>query len=234
MRKTRTQQSGSRPTQNRESLSRHLLVDAATARWLIAGTRWPTRPSILLLAQDLADPEKPNVDPRRFLACLDALCWSQRGVAALLGRDDRLIRRWAAGRAAVPADVAAWLETLTTWHEANPPPVAPRGRPGVGSGSGRGLRHPTCHPAPERRLAAADRSRTLRPPLPHCGQRDGFDVSDPGGDGDVCWLPVVPAVAAGFAGAPERDEDGGVAHTGSSGSIRHPIRRCSVLACQAR
>ncbi len=69
--------------------------------------------------------------PARFRACLDALCWSQRGVAALLDRDERIVRRWASGAAPVPPDVAAWLERLARVHEAHPPPVAPRGRPGV-------------------------------------------------------------------------------------------------------
>lgn len=77
--------------------------------------------------------------PTRFRACLGALCWSQRGVASLLDRDERLVRRWASGDAPVPADVAVWLETLAKVHEANPPPVGPRGRPGVGSGSGAAL-----------------------------------------------------------------------------------------------
>jgi hypothetical protein len=63
--------------------------------------------------------------PDRFRACLVALAWSQRHLAPIVGYDERQVRRWAAG-ATIPADVAAWLETLAQCHEANPPPV---GRP---------------------------------------------------------------------------------------------------------
>lgn len=60
--------------------------------------------------------------PNRFRGCLVALGWTQRGLAAILQCDDRIIRRWASGEAEIPVSVAAWLETLTKVHEAAPPP----------------------------------------------------------------------------------------------------------------
>jgi transcriptional regulator with XRE-family HTH domain len=60
--------------------------------------------------------------PARLAHCLAALRWSQRGLAAAIGYDDRLIRRWAAGERPIPAHVAAWLERAATWHGKNPPP----------------------------------------------------------------------------------------------------------------
>ena len=59
----------------------------------------------------------------RFRACLDALSWTGRGLAALLGVDERQVRRWAAGDYAVPPAIADWLERLAGFHEANPPPT---------------------------------------------------------------------------------------------------------------
>lgn len=61
--------------------------------------------------------------PTRFRMCLQALDWSQRGVARTLDRQEGTVRQWARGVVQVPDDVAAWLETLTAFHEQNPPPV---------------------------------------------------------------------------------------------------------------
>lgn len=58
----------------------------------------------------------------RFVECLAALRWTQRGLAAILACDDRLVRRWSNGSGDIPASVAAWLETLAKAHEALPPP----------------------------------------------------------------------------------------------------------------
>jgi plasmid maintenance system antidote protein VapI len=60
--------------------------------------------------------------PARLAECLDLLRWSQRGLAAAIGYDDRLIRRWIAGRRPIPVHVAAWLERAAGWHAENPPP----------------------------------------------------------------------------------------------------------------
>ena len=68
--------------------------------------------------------------PERFRQCLDALSWSGRGLAALLGIDERQVRRWASGEYEVPDNIAAWLERLARFHERNPPPVrTPASRP---------------------------------------------------------------------------------------------------------
>ncbi|WP_171070459.1 hypothetical protein [Methylobacterium terricola] len=37
--------------------------------------------------------------------------------------DERIVRRWAAGDGAIPAELAAWLEKLAAVHEAAPPPT---------------------------------------------------------------------------------------------------------------
>jgi len=60
--------------------------------------------------------------PERFAETLASLRWTQRGLATVLDCDDRLVRRWAAGGAEIPASVAAWLETLAQAHDAIPPP----------------------------------------------------------------------------------------------------------------
>jgi transcriptional regulator with XRE-family HTH domain len=62
------------------------------------------------------------VTPDRLRDCLTALRWTQRGFAEALECDDRLVRRWAAGGAEIPASVAAWIETLAKVHEGLPPP----------------------------------------------------------------------------------------------------------------
>lgn len=67
--------------------------------------------------------------PTRLRECLVSLRWSQRGLAEALDCADRLVRRWAAGSASIPPDVADWLETLTAAHLAHPPPQSWRRRP---------------------------------------------------------------------------------------------------------
>jgi hypothetical protein len=57
--------------------------------------------------------------PPEFRLCLDLLAWSQRGLARLLGLDDRTLRRWASG----PGDIADWLATLAAFHAKHPPPL---------------------------------------------------------------------------------------------------------------
>ena len=67
--------------------------------------------------------------PTRLRDCLEALRWSQRELAAVLGCDDRLVRRWAVGTPgyAVPGSVGEWLEALATTHIRHPPPTDWRG-----------------------------------------------------------------------------------------------------------
>ncbi len=73
--------------------------------------------------------------PETLRAHLAALRWSQRGLAEMLGMDERQVRRWAAG-ARIPDAVAAWIEAaardlaplmaqIDTWHASNPPPMRP-------------------------------------------------------------------------------------------------------------
>jgi ribosome-binding protein aMBF1 (putative translation factor) len=55
-------------------------------------------------------------------AALDRLHWSGRLLATILGKDERQVRRWAAGAYEVPEDVLAWLERLAAFHDAHPAP----------------------------------------------------------------------------------------------------------------
>jgi transcriptional regulator with XRE-family HTH domain len=58
----------------------------------------------------------------RLRAALASLHWTQRGLAAILRRDERQVRRWLAGTYEPPRDVLEWLEMLAQVHAANPPP----------------------------------------------------------------------------------------------------------------
>ena len=62
------------------------------------------------------------MSPDRLRECLAALAWSQRDFATIIGRDERQVRRWAAGDYDIPEHIAAWLEKLVRFHERNPPP----------------------------------------------------------------------------------------------------------------
>lgn len=52
-----------------------------------------------------------------FKKCLVAIGWSGHNLARALTTDERLVRRWAAGRVAIPQNVAEWLRTLRSHHE---------------------------------------------------------------------------------------------------------------------
>lgn len=58
----------------------------------------------------------------RLRAALNALHWSQRDFAAVVGRDERTVRRWASGEYSIPPALLAWLEAASAWMRANPPP----------------------------------------------------------------------------------------------------------------
>lgn len=64
----------------------------------------------------------------RLRECLARMSWSQRGLAELLGCDDRLVRRWSSGETPVPWEVGSWLEALAKFHERNPVPTLWRRR----------------------------------------------------------------------------------------------------------
>lgn len=60
--------------------------------------------------------------PSRLVQCLETIGWTRRGVAAQIGLSEMSFRRYEAGTARVPDDIAAWLETLAAAHKANPAP----------------------------------------------------------------------------------------------------------------
>jgi len=60
--------------------------------------------------------------PTRFRECLDALHWTQRGLARILGRPEGTVRQWARGAVRIPDDVALWLKYLAHFHKALPVP----------------------------------------------------------------------------------------------------------------
>jgi ribosome-binding protein aMBF1 (putative translation factor) len=68
------------------------------------------------------------VTASRLRDVLARLRWSQRGFAQALACDDRLVRRWASGDAAIPPDVAGWLEALAEAHARHPVPEGWRRR----------------------------------------------------------------------------------------------------------
>ena len=60
--------------------------------------------------------------PDQFRACLEAIGWTQRGLAERLSCNERGVRRWADGSAAIPPAIAAWLMALASAHELHPAP----------------------------------------------------------------------------------------------------------------
>jgi hypothetical protein len=61
--------------------------------------------------------------PPELRLCLDLLAWSQRGLARMLGLDDRTVRRWASGQNEIPDNIARWLATLAAFHAKHPRPL---------------------------------------------------------------------------------------------------------------
>lgn len=58
-----------------------------------------------------------------ILQDLQPLGLSVRRLAELFGyASENSVRQWLGGAGHVPPDVAAWLEALHAWSEANPPP----------------------------------------------------------------------------------------------------------------
>jgi DNA-binding transcriptional regulator YiaG len=64
--------------------------------------------------------------PTRLRECLDALEWTQRGLARTLQKQEGTVRQWARGQVRIPEDVAAWLEILASFHARHPPPAPSR------------------------------------------------------------------------------------------------------------
>ena len=69
------------------------------------------------------------MSPHCLLVCLAVIGWPERELARRTGRLQTTVRRWTGGRSPVPADVAAWVETLAALHRAHPAPRAGRGLP---------------------------------------------------------------------------------------------------------
>ena len=61
--------------------------------------------------------------PTRLRECLEALHWSQRGLADVLHHGEGTVRGWARGARPIPPNVADWLETLAAVHMAHPRPL---------------------------------------------------------------------------------------------------------------
>lgn len=62
------------------------------------------------------------MNPTRLRECIEAIGWSQRGLAERLGRQEGTVRQWARGVVQIPHDVSDWLEKLARYHTANPAP----------------------------------------------------------------------------------------------------------------
>lgn len=57
-----------------------------------------------------------TMTPTRFRECLDDIGWSLRKLARRLRCDDGTVRQFGTGRRPVPANLAAWLESLAAAH----------------------------------------------------------------------------------------------------------------------
>lgn len=57
-----------------------------------------------------------------FRAHLEALGWTQRGLAGLLGVAHNTVHRWALDQAKIPPRIAVWLEAMAEHMKAHPPP----------------------------------------------------------------------------------------------------------------
>ncbi|MCS0460082.1 MULTISPECIES: hypothetical protein [Rhizobium] len=66
--------------------------------------------------------------PDRFSECLLHIRWTPINIASALQCELSWIEALEAGNEEVPAERAAWLETLPKAHEASPAPATYRGR----------------------------------------------------------------------------------------------------------
>jgi transcriptional regulator with XRE-family HTH domain len=62
------------------------------------------------------------MSPTVFRARLEALGWTQRGFAALLGVAHNTVHRWALDQARIPDEVAAWINEVAEFIKHHPPP----------------------------------------------------------------------------------------------------------------
>jgi ribosome-binding protein aMBF1 (putative translation factor) len=62
------------------------------------------------------------MDTARLKDALDTLDWSRRQLAKHVGCSPAIVDRWALN-GKVPPDVEVWLEVMTAFRKANPPPA---------------------------------------------------------------------------------------------------------------
>jgi hypothetical protein len=55
--------------------------------------------------------------------CLEWLGWSNHALAGRLGCDEKVVRRWLAGEAEIPVQVADWISDLSRHVASKPPPA---------------------------------------------------------------------------------------------------------------
>lgn len=60
------------------------------------------------------------MSPDRIRECLDTLRWNTHDLAARAGVSPVSARRWIAGKSVIPANIAAWLESLAVQAETPP------------------------------------------------------------------------------------------------------------------
>ena len=70
--------------------------------------------------------------PARLLQVLALLQISERGLARMSGYSPGAVRNWVSGAAAVPNELARWLDAAAVWRDQNPPPQ--KTRPSVNRG----------------------------------------------------------------------------------------------------
>jgi transcriptional regulator with XRE-family HTH domain len=61
--------------------------------------------------------------PTERRAALQAIGWSQRGLADRLQWDEGTVRRWMRDGGEAPPDIDRWLATLAQFHDEHPPPA---------------------------------------------------------------------------------------------------------------
>jgi transcriptional regulator with XRE-family HTH domain len=63
------------------------------------------------------------MSPTERRESLQAIGWTQRGLADRLGWDEGTVRRWMRVGGEAPADVDQWLAGLAEFHRQHPPPA---------------------------------------------------------------------------------------------------------------
>lgn len=80
-------------------------------------------PGSLLEATEASEAVTPGIEPStRLRVALKALRWTYGTLAVELGLSPSTTRNWGLGRAPVPVEVLAWVETLAACHREHPSP----------------------------------------------------------------------------------------------------------------